>query len=185
MVGVFIIAVIDLCTWQTGHLTCPASSSFMHDRAIFGDFLALLGAFFAAGYVLVGRRLRIELSLISYIFLVYGSATLFMIIIMIFENQSPVVYPPVAYVWLVLLALIPQLLGHSSYNWALGYLPAAYVSVTLLGEPIAATLLAYLLLGETPSAGKIFGAILILIGIYIASRYKASGENDLESGQTI
>jgi drug/metabolite transporter (DMT)-like permease len=61
-------------------------------------------------------------------------------------------------------------LGHTSFNWALKYLSAAYVSITLLGEPIGSTLLAYFLLEETPSAMKIFGAILILFGIYIASQ---------------
>jgi drug/metabolite transporter (DMT)-like permease len=49
------------------------------------------------------------------------------------------------------LALVPQLLGHSSFNWALGYLSAAFVSVTLLGEPIGSTILAYTLLEEFPA----------------------------------
>jgi drug/metabolite transporter (DMT)-like permease len=78
---------------------------------------------------------------------------------------------------LLLLALIPQLLGHSSFNWALRYLSAAYVSITLLGEPIGSTILAYFLLGETPTALKIFGAILILLGIYIASQSEKQKTN--------
>jgi drug/metabolite transporter (DMT)-like permease len=66
--------------------------------------------------------------------------------------------------------LVPQLLGHSSFNWALGYLSAAFVSITLLGEPIGSAILAYILLDETPTILKIIGAILILAGIFIASR---------------
>jgi drug/metabolite transporter (DMT)-like permease len=73
-----------------------------------------------------------------------------------------------------LLALIPQLLGHSTFNWALGYLSAAYVSITLLGEPIGSTILAYFLLGEKPTTVKIIGAILILFGIYTASRREST-----------
>jgi drug/metabolite transporter (DMT)-like permease len=172
MAGVFLVAMSDACNWMEGRLFCPSWSEFKHGRAIIGDLLALLGAFSGAGYVLMGRRLRTEISLISYAFVVYGAAALVLILIMLMVGQSPVGYPPIAYVWLILLALVPQLLGHSSYNWALGYLSAAYVSVTLLGEPIAATLLAYFLLGETPTEMKIFGAILILIGIYIASRFE-------------
>ncbi len=172
MAGVIVVAVSDACIWKEGRLLCPPWLEFMRGRAIIGDLLALLGAFSAAGYVLIGRRLRTELSLISYVFVVYGAAALVLILIMLMVGQSPIGYPAIAYVWLILLALVPQLLGHSSYNWALGYLSAAYVSVTLLGEPIAATLLAYFLLGETPTEMKIFGAILILIGIYIASRYE-------------
>jgi drug/metabolite transporter (DMT)-like permease len=71
-----------------------------------------------------------------------------------------------------LIALLPQLLGHSSFNWALGYVSAALVSVTLLCEPIGAIILAYIFLGEAPSPLKLFGAILILTGITIASRGK-------------
>jgi drug/metabolite transporter (DMT)-like permease len=73
-----------------------------------------------------------------------------------------------------LLALVPQLLGHSTFNWALGYLSAAYVSITLLGEPIGSTILAYFLLGEKPTTVKIIGAILILFGIYTASRREST-----------
>jgi drug/metabolite transporter (DMT)-like permease len=70
----------------------------------------------------------------------------------------------------LLLALVPQLFGHSTFNWALRYLSVAFVSITLLGEPIGSTILAYLLLEEIPSGLKIFGAILILVGIYTAAR---------------
>jgi len=76
--------------------------------------------------------------------------------------------PARVYLWLLLLALVPQLLGHSTFNWALRYLSAAYVSITLLGEPIGSALLAYFLLGEVPSVMMAFGAILILFGIWVA-----------------
>jgi len=65
---------------------------------------------------------------------------------------------------------VPQLLGHTSFNWALRYLSAAFVSISLLGEPIGSSILAYFLFRETPTILKLFGAILILVGIYIASR---------------
>jgi drug/metabolite transporter (DMT)-like permease len=71
------------------------------------------------------------------------------------------------------LALIPQLLGHTTYNYALAYLSAAYVSVAALGEPVGSSILAYFLLNETPSALKLAGALLILAGITIASRTPA------------
>jgi drug/metabolite transporter (DMT)-like permease len=86
---------------------------------------------------------------------------------------SPLGYPPKVYLWFLLLAIVPQLMGHSTFNWALRYLSAAYVSVTLLGEPIGSTILAYAFLNETPTTLKIFGAILILAGIYIATRSEA------------
>ena len=123
-----------------------------------------------AGYVLIGRKLRTRVSLLSYIFVVYGMAAIILVLIMFAMGESPFGYPPQAYIWFLLLALFPQLLGHSSVNWALGYLSAAYVSIILLSEPIGSTILAYLLFEEVPSSMKIFGAILILAGIFIASR---------------
>lgn len=169
-VGVLIVGISDVCLLHAGGLSCPPFGEFIRGEAFIGDLLALAGAWMAAGYLLIGRRVRVGISLVPYIFLVYGVAAVVLIILMFSSGQAAIGYPPITYLWLILLALIPQLLGHSSFNWALGYLSAAFVSITLLGEPIGSAVLAYFLLQETPSALKIFGAILILAGIYVASR---------------
>ncbi|HQL40412.1 MAG TPA: DMT family transporter, partial [Anaerolineaceae bacterium] len=82
-------------------------------------------------------------------------------------------YAPQTYVWFVLLAIIPQLIGHTVLNWALGYLPATFVSVALLGEPVGTVILSYLFLREAPTFLELAGGILILTGIYISSRMDA------------
>ncbi len=170
LAGGVVVGLSDACTWSGAGLACPPAAEFFKQGAIFGDLLALVGAWAAAGYILIGRRLRQGMSLIGYIFVVYGIAAVVLVGLMFAAGDTPFGYPPQAYLWFALLAIIPQLLGHSSFNWALGYLSAAYVSISLLGEPIGSTILAYFLLDETPTALKIFGAILILIGIYVASR---------------
>jgi len=170
ILGGVVVGISDTCRITQGNLICPSFSDFIRGEAFFGDILAVIGAIMAAGYVMIGRRLRGEVSLLSYITPVYGMAAIVLIAIMLSAGQPAFGYPAQAYVWLLLLALIPQLLGHTSFNWALKYLSAAYVSITLLGEPIGSTILAYFLLDETPSALKIFGAILILFGIFIASQ---------------
>ena len=170
MAGGAVVGLSDTCSWHGLQITCPSISKFLSGRAFWGDVLALLGAIAAAIYMLIGRRLRPRMTLISYTFLVYGIAALVMIGVVIASRQHFVGYPGKAYLWFLSLALIPQLLGHSTFNWALRYLSAVFVSITLLGEPIGSTLLAYFLLKEIPSNLKIFGAILILMGIFIASR---------------
>lgn len=170
LVGSVIVILSDSCTWRGDSLLCPTLGGLLSGRAFIGNILALCGAWMAAGYVIIGRRLRPELSLVGYIFVVYGVAALVLILVMLGMGQQPFGYPPTAYLWLLLLALIPQLLGHSSFNYALGYLPAAFVSISMLGEPIGSTILAYIFLDEKPTIVKIFGAILILAGITIASR---------------
>jgi drug/metabolite transporter (DMT)-like permease len=144
-----------------------------------GDILALAGALAASFYILIGRRLRTRISLISYIFVVYGMAAVVTVVLMFGSGNSPFGYPPTAYLWLLLIALIPQLLGHSTFNWALGYLSAAYVSIALIGEPIGSMILAYIFLDEIPTTMKIVGAILILTGIFIASLGEAERNADL------
>jgi drug/metabolite transporter (DMT)-like permease len=166
IVGTIIIAMSDVCI-ITNKLTCPPIEEFFTGRAFWGDLLAVIGAWAAAGYVLIGRKIRAKLSLIPYIFIVYGMAAIILIGLMIGSGQKPVGFSPNIYIWLVLLALIPQLLGHSTFNWALGYLPATFVAVSLLGEPIGSTILAYIFLKEVPGLFKLFGAILLLGGILI------------------
>jgi drug/metabolite transporter (DMT)-like permease len=170
LVGSTIVGLSDVCGWSSAGLTCPSWTQLLHGRAFIGDLLALAGAITAACYLMIGRSLRGRMSLLSYIFLVYGMAACVLIIAMLIRRQSPFGYPPSTYLWFALLAIVPQLIGHTTFNWTLRYLSAAYVSISLLGEPVGSTILAYLILRETPTALKVFGAILILVGIYIASR---------------
>ena len=173
LVGTLVIGLSDVCEFKDV-LVCPSVREFFAGDAVLGDLLALVGAWTAAGYVLIGRRVRSRLSLFPYIFIVYGMAAMILIGLMIASGEPFSEFEPMTTVWLVLLALVPQLIGHSTFNWALGYLPAAYVAITLLGEPIGSTILAYVFLDEVPSVLLMIGAILIFGGIVIASRTNES-----------
>jgi len=169
LAGGTIIGLSDACVWNHG-LSCPALSDVLEGRAMWGNFLALIGAWTVTGYLILGRKLRTGLSLIPYIFMVYGFAAIALTIIMFITGHSPFGYAPKIYGWIFLLAALPQLIGHSTYNWALKYLPAALVAVMTLGEPIGSAILAFFILSETPTFATIIGGILILLGIYLASR---------------
>jgi drug/metabolite transporter (DMT)-like permease len=169
ILGVAIIGLSDACVWDHG-LSCPNLSNVMQGRAVWGNFLALAGAWAVTGYLIIGRKLRGNMSLIPYIFLVYSMAALVLIIIMLAGGESPLGYAPKAYLWIFLLAAVPQLIGHSTYNWLLKYLPATFVAVTTLAEPIGAAILAYFLLRETPTLSVLIGGGFILTGIYLASK---------------
>jgi drug/metabolite transporter (DMT)-like permease len=168
--GSVLVALSDACAWSVGGLACPPLGEFVQGRAFIGDLLALAGALAGAVYLIIGRRARAHLSLLAYIFVVYGAAAAVLIFLVFAAGQPALGYPPQAYFWFLALAIFPQLLGHTSYNWALAYLPAAYVSITLLGEPIGSTILAMIFLGEIPSGAELLGGIVILAGIYLASR---------------
>ena len=172
LIGGIIVGLSDSCSWVGSTLACPTFTEMIRGKAFFGDVLALIGAIMAAAYLLIGRRLRSQMSLVSYIFVVYGMAALVLLVLTLGARQPLQGYPQQAYIWFVLLAIVPQLFGHSTFNWALRYISAAFVSITLLGEPIGSTILAYFFLNEIPTLLKVFGAILILAGIYVAARHE-------------
>jgi len=145
---------------------------------LWGDLLAIVGAAMMAAYLLIGRRLRAKLSLLSYIVLVYWTAAAMLVALCLAAGQSFTGYSSQTYLMFVLLALVPQIIGHSSFNWALRYLSASFVAISVLGEPVCSTLLAHLILSEVPTIPKAVGGALILAGIYISSREEeAKGES--------
>jgi drug/metabolite transporter (DMT)-like permease len=169
ILGGVIIAGADACRWDLG-IRCIGLDQFEHGRSSWGNSLALLGAWAVTGYLVIGRRLRPNVPLVPYILVAYGSAALCLVIAMLAFGETPFGLQPVTYFWILLLAIVPQLIGHSTYNWALGFLPAALVAVTTLGEPIGSAALAYAMLHETPGLPVLCGGALILSGIYLAAR---------------
>lgn len=131
--------------------------------ALLGDILALLGAMAASAYLLLGRRARGEGSLLSYVAVAYGTAAA-----LLFLGAGAASHPLPGgreWIWIGLMALGPQLLGHTSVNWALRHFPASAVAVAILGEPVGATLWAYLVFGEAPGVLQGLGIVLVLLGI--------------------
>ena len=168
--GTLVIAFQDACATPGGGLACPPAETLLGGRAIRGDLLALAGAATIAGYMMIGRRLRAHIALVPYITLSYGVAAVSLLLLALVARQPLAGFAAPAYGWFALLALVPQLIAHSTYNWALKWLPAAFVSISLLGEPVGSTALALIFLGETPSALKLAGAAFILMGLVLATR---------------
>lgn len=173
ILGGIAIGLSDACIWSNG-LRCPQMDQILQGRAMWGNFLALVGAWTVSGYIIIGRKVRAKISLIPYIFLVYGISAVALILMMFAAGESPRGYPAETYGWIFLLALFPQLIGHSTYNWLLRYLPASLVAITTLAEPVGSAILAYFILSEIPSGGVMLGGLLILIGIYLASRPRST-----------
>lgn len=138
-------------------------------QALLGDGLALIGSICAAIYLLLGRNLRKKLSLLAYIQICYGCAAAVLWIIVLGAGLPIAGFGAgtVAAFWA--MALIPQLIGHTAYNWSLRWFSASMVAVSLLGEPIGATIMGYLIFGEAVTPSKFIGGGLILTAIYIAS----------------
>jgi drug/metabolite transporter (DMT)-like permease len=135
-----------------------------------GDLYALLGAIFGAGYLITGRLARPQMSWVGYVGIVYPLAAVLLVFSVLVAREPFTGYSMKTFVMLGLLALVPQLVGHSAINWALAYVPAALTAVAILGEPVGATILAALVLKEVPTGLQVAGALLVLAGVYRALR---------------
>jgi drug/metabolite transporter (DMT)-like permease len=164
--GATVVGLSDACP-AAG---CAPLADMVRGQAFFGDVLALVGAAAGAVYYSLGRALRPRLPLLVYISVTYGTAAALLAAAVLAARLPVTGYPPAAYLWFVLLALVPQLVGHSAFNWALRYLPATYISLMALGEPVATIALAAVFLGDVPTPAKLLGSALILAGLGVASR---------------
>ncbi len=146
----------------------PASGSIQFE-ANTGSLLALIGAVAVAAYFVIGRNLRATLSLLPYIWLVYSCAAIFLLILVAITKTPVLGYSLKGYLLLVATALIPQLIGHSSLNFALRYFPASYVGIAGQLEPVLSAIVAFLLLAELPTGIQIVGSVIIIFGVILAS----------------
>lgn len=149
-------------------LSGGSDGSFLLDQqTLTGAALSLIGAVTVSAYLIIGRRLRAQLPLVPYIWLVYGAAAMTLLFAMLISGTPVLGYTPSGYLWLLALGLIPQLIGHSSFNYALGYVSATFVSLVTQVEPVASAILALIIFQEIPRPLQIVGSIIILVGVIV------------------
>jgi len=154
-------AVVITLRWRTTELVSPQN--------LHGNLLALGGAVMYSGYLLLGRRVRRGISILSYVYAVYAVSALILLAGVAIFRQSLLGFTRLTYLYLVLLAVIPQLLGHTSFNWALKHMTAPVVSLVILGEPVGASLIAWLLLHQPPTIQEVAGGIMVLGAVALAA----------------
>jgi drug/metabolite transporter (DMT)-like permease len=160
----------------SGVVVIAIADSTARSASLVGDLLAFIGGVAAGFYFLAGRRLRQRIPLLAYAFVVYLTATgvLFSYTLFLHESLLPVGEVPRELLLFLAMALIPQIGGHTLYNWSLRWVPAPIVSLSLVGEPIGSSLLAWVLLQQTPGIAVALGGALALIGIYLAAMGQGS-----------
>ena len=144
--------------------------SVQNPSFLLGDTLALLGAIMVSGYLMVGSHLREEMDVLSYTSVVYGFSAVLLLVTSLCLGIPFTGYKASSYFYMGLLAVVPQLIGHTAINWALKHLKTSMVAITILGEPIGASILAYVIFNETLGSFQGLGMALIFLAIIIASR---------------
>ncbi|MEN2978465.1 DMT family transporter [Tistrella bauzanensis] len=151
-----------------GAAVVSAPSVSLEGDGLLGNLLAVAGAIAMAAYLLCGRALRARLDLVPYIMLAYGVAALILLLATLAAGLPLLGHGTATYLALVAMALIPQLIGHSTYNWSLKALPATAVSISLLGEAVFASLWGWLFFAEGLPPSTLAGGALVLAGIVLA-----------------
>lgn len=164
-------AVIGIVMAVIGSSVISIGDFYQLGDKLFGNFLALSAALFAALYLFIGRGVRKKIDYFPYLYILYSYSVLFLGISVYLFDIPFTGYGTNNYLIFLALALAPTLIGHSILNLAVRYLQTSIVSLFILGEPIITTFLAWLLLNEQVQITTIFGGVFILSGIYFASVY--------------
>ncbi|MEC1178007.1 DMT family transporter [Metasolibacillus meyeri] len=135
--------------------------------ALYGDILALIACLLVTAYLLLGQDVRKRISLVTYTMVVYSSSTICLFFYVLFKGESFGPYPAIDWGWFLLLAIIPNLLGHTLFNWSLKFVSTNVLSIAILFEPIGASILAYFIFQEYLIATQIIGGIVVLAGILL------------------
>lgn len=135
--------------------------------ALFGDILALIGCALITAYLLFGQDVRKRLTLITYTFIVYSISTVTLFFYVLIQGESFGPHPGADWFWFVMLALIPNLLGHTLFNWSLKWVSTNVLSIAILFEPVGASVLAYYVFQETLSWSQITGGLIVISGILL------------------
>jgi drug/metabolite transporter (DMT)-like permease len=166
--GGIAVAITGMVVMSAGEFLAGAAVAGAHP--LYGNALAVLGAVMAAIYVLVGRSLRQRVAVVPYVLVVYTACTITLFVVAVVQDLQLTGYGQREWILFVALAVGPGLFGHTVVNWALEHVESSVVSVSLLGEPVGATILALALLAEAPGPTTIAGGVVVLVGIYVTSR---------------
>lgn len=135
--------------------------------ALYGDMLALIACALVTAYLLFGQDVRKRLSLVTYTFVVYGISTITLFFYILIKGGSFGPYPANEWLWFLLLAIVPNLLGHTLFNWSLKYVSTNVISIAILFEPIGAAILAFYVFNEYLIATQVIGGLIVIAGIML------------------
>ncbi|WP_276609426.1 DMT family transporter [Bacillus sp. N1-1] len=165
-----LLAIAGGVTAVAGSIVISWGDFRISGMALWGDLLALTACAMVTGYLLFGQNIRKRLDLIPYTFIVYGIAALSLILYNVILRYPFFSYPTSDWGYFLLLAIFPTLLGHSLLNWAVKWVSVNVISMSILFEPIGASILAYFILGETLHTMQWIGGGIIITGLYLFIR---------------
>ncbi len=137
----------------------------LSQKAMLGDLLSFLSVIAVVGYLLIGQNVVKKVLHWIYSFCVFLTAGILLAFFNLLTGVEFTGYRAHEWGIFLLLAIVPTV-SHIINNWLLNYVSATTISMSILGEPVGSTILAFLLLGERLIGWQIVGGILVLFGIF-------------------
>jgi len=136
--------------------------------ALKGDALAILGALAVVGYFIVGRKARARISLLGYVTPLYAVCAVLLLLWVLAAGEPLYPYSGTQWAYFGALAVVPTILGHTVFNWAIKHVRPSAISLAFLGEPVAASVLAFIFFAQRPPLATLVGGALVLAGVYLS-----------------
>lgn len=171
------LTIVGIALALTGGITIAFGDTKTTEAAsnpLLGDFLALLGSWCASSYLLLGREAQKRgLDTSSYVVIAYTMAAIVLFPLPLFFGTGYTGYPLAVYGYIALMAILSQVIGHTTLNWAVQWISPTLVTLAILFEPISSSILGYLIFAEVPKNAVLVGAVIVLVGVAIAVREEA------------
>lgn len=133
-----------------------------------GNLLAFVGAIAGATYLTISRSVRQKVSLVPFIWILFGTGGIFASALVLLTGTQFLGLPPMAYFWLIFLTLVVQIVGHSGFNYVIGFFPATLVSLSAQAISVTSPIAAYFIFREIPGIGEVIGGAIIIAGVALA-----------------
>lgn len=135
-----------------------------------GIAMAVVSACSASLYIIIGRKVRGDVSFVPYIWLVYSGAALATLAIIAFNGVALIGYDIRGYLWVLLLAVLAQILGHGALNFVLRFISPTTLTMTVQSVPILSAIWAFLVFSEVPTVSQAAGSVILVLGVAIVLR---------------
>jgi len=171
-------AIFSAIVAISGSVLISWGDFYLSNKALIGDILALIACALITGYLLIGQTVRKRISVVTYTFVVYFMSTVALLIYVMIKKEPLYPYPPTDWIYFLLLAIFPNLFGHSLFNLALKWVSTNIISMAILFEPVGAAILAYILIGEKLIWTQWLGGFIVISGLIIFSLGAAKSKSD-------
>ncbi len=135
-----------------------------------GIGMAVVSACSASLYIIIGRKVRGDVSFVPYIWLVYSAAAIVTLVLVAIDGISLIGYDIRGYLWVLLLAILAQILGHGALNFVLRFISPTTLTMTVQSVPILSAIWAFLIFSEIPTAPQALGSVILVLGVAIVLR---------------